>query len=180
MIRRAPTREPAPNRRVRDAMIAGAAGSTALNVVSYLDMALRARPASSTPDATAGRLAEVTRVDLGPPEQAAHRRAGLGPLLGYTAGLGATVGYALLARGRRPALPVAVAVLGAAVMTVSDATMTALGVTDPRRWSRTDWLSDLVPHLAYGLVAATTWNRLRPPARRGRQPRLSSLSSSAT
>lgn len=163
-----------------DAAIAGAAGSTALNVVSYLDMVLRARPASGTPDATAGRLAEIGHVDLGEPQRAAHRRAGLGPLLGYTLGVGAAVGYALLTRGRHLRPPVAVAALGGAVMTLSDTTMTALGVTDPRRWSRTDWLSDLVPHLAYGVVAAATWHRLRPPGRPRRQPRRLSLSSSAT
>jgi hypothetical protein len=27
-------------------------------------------------------------------------------------------------------------------------------VTDLRTWSATDWLSDAVPHLAYGLVTA--------------------------
>ena len=31
---------------------AGAAGTTALNVVTYLDMAVRGRPASSTPERT--------------------------------------------------------------------------------------------------------------------------------
>ena len=37
---------------------AGAAGTTALNVVTYLDMALRGRPASSTPANTVEKLAE--------------------------------------------------------------------------------------------------------------------------
>ncbi|MEU3465011.1 hypothetical protein ABZ721_34300 [Streptomyces sp. NPDC006733] len=32
----------------------------------------------------------------------------------------------------------------------------AAGVSDPRRWSRTDWISDAVPHLAYGLAAYAT------------------------
>jgi hypothetical protein len=32
--------------------------------------------------------------------------------------------------------------------------MTALGITDPRRWSPAAWISDVVPHLAYGLVTA--------------------------
>lgn len=34
------------------------------------------------------------------------------------------------------------------------AAMAALGVSDPRSWSATAWLSDAVPHLAYGLVTA--------------------------
>ncbi len=70
----------------------------------------------------------------------------------------------MLVGGRRASLPVAVGLLGGGVMAMSDGSMTALGVTDPRRWSRTDWMSDIVPHLAYGMVAAATWNRLRPPS----------------
>jgi hypothetical protein len=42
----------------------------------------------------------------------------------------------------------AVAMLGANVP------MAVLGVSDPRRWAATDWASDVVPHLAYGLVTA--------------------------
>jgi hypothetical protein len=149
-----------------DAVIAGATGSTALNMVSYLDMVARARPASSTPDATAARLADLTHTRLGPPEQAAHRRAGLGPLLGYGIGIAAAVGYAALTRRHRLTRPVAVTLLGGTVMALSGGGMTALGVTDPRHWTRTDWLSDLVPHLAYGVAAAVTWDRLRPPTGR--------------
>lgn len=151
--------------RLVDGAIAGAVGSTALNVVSYLDMVLRARPASATPEETAGRFAELAHVDLGPEDQAANRRSGLGPLLGYGAGVAAGVAFAVLSGRRRVPLPVAVALLGGGVMATSDGSMTVLGVTDPRRWGRADWLSDLVPHLAYGLAAAATWNRLRPSAR---------------
>ncbi|MCX4391024.1 hypothetical protein OG777_29425 [Micromonospora peucetia] len=147
-----------------DGAIAGAVGSVALNMVSYLDMVVRARPASSTPEKTAGRLAGVAHVDLGPEDRAANRRSGLGPLLGYGIGVAAGLGYALLARGRRMPLPLAAGVLGGGVMTMSDGSMTLLGVTDPRSWRRSDWLADIVPHLAYGVAAAATWNRLRPPA----------------
>jgi hypothetical protein len=31
--------------------------------------------------------------------------------------------------------------------------MTALGATHPTRWSASDWAADLVPHLAFGVVA---------------------------
>jgi hypothetical protein len=34
--------------------------------------------------------------------------------------------------------------------------MTVLGITDPRTWSRTDWVSDVVPHLAYGFATHST------------------------
>lgn len=145
--------------RVRDAVIAGAVGSTALNAVSYLDMALRARPASSTPEESARRLAQVTGVDLGPEDRAANRRSGLGPLLGYGVGVGGAVAVVLAARRPLP-LAVATVLLGGTVMALSDGSMTALGITDPRRWSRADWLADVVPHLAYGVAAALTWHRL--------------------
>jgi len=42
------------------------------------------------------------------------------------------------------------------VLLSTNVPMTLLGITDPRTWSRADWLSDLVPHLAYGAVVATT------------------------
>ena len=38
--------------------------------------------------------------------------------------------------------------------------MTALKVTDPRTWSAVDWLSDVVPHLVYGLVTYATLSAL--------------------
>ncbi|BCL17812.1 hypothetical protein [Micromonospora sagamiensis] len=148
-----------------DGMLAGAVGSAALNMVSYLDMTVRGRPASSTPDKTAGRLADTAHLDLGTGEPAANRRAGLGPLLGYGLGVGVGAVFAVATHRRLLAPPLAVGLLGAAVMALSDATMTAVGVTDPRRWSRTDWLADIVPHLAYGAAAAATWYRLRPPCR---------------
>lgn len=37
-------------RRFLHGLAAGAAGTTALNAVTYLDMALRGRPASTTPE----------------------------------------------------------------------------------------------------------------------------------
>jgi hypothetical protein len=134
-------------------LIAGAAGTTALNAVTYVDMAIRARPASSTPERSVERLAEAADVDLGEGEEAANRRAGLGPLLGYATGLGTAVGYALFARRRHGVLGSA-AILTVAATAGSNLPMTLLGVTDPRRWSAKDWLSDVVPHAAYGLVTA--------------------------
>ncbi|MGK5740544.1 hypothetical protein [Micromonospora sp. URMC 103] len=149
-----------------DGAIAGAVGSTALNIVTYLDMALRGRPASSTPDEAAGRLASAAHVGLGTPAKAPNRRNGLGALLGYATGVGVGVGFALLARGRRWPLATAGGLLGAGAMAMTDGSLTVLRVTDPRTWRRSDWISDIVPHLTYGLAAAATWNRLRPPAKR--------------
>ncbi|MFF5181543.1 hypothetical protein ACFY2Q_26235 [Micromonospora sp. NPDC000316] len=151
-----------------DGAIAGAVGSTALNVVGFLDIALRARPASSTPEQTVGRLADIAHVNLGSEPRAATRRSGLGPLIGYGLGIAAGVAFAVYAGGRRQSLPLSTAVLGTGVMAMTDGSITALGISNPRTWGRSDWVSDIIPHLAYGLTAAATWNRLRRPSARHR------------
>lgn len=143
-------------------LAAGAAGTTALNALTYLDMAARGRPSSSTPQETVEKLAERTGIAVpGDQETRQNRLAGLGPLSGLAAGLG--VGAALgLARalGLRPGLLVAGMAAGVGAMAASDAPMTALGVTDPRSWAARDWVSDAVPHVAYGLVTAAVVRRL--------------------
>ncbi|SDY14908.1 hypothetical protein SAMN05444365_101839 [Micromonospora pattaloongensis] len=143
-----------------DGIVAGAVGTLAIDAATYLDMTVRARPPSSTSQQSVAKLAEVTELDLGPEQQASNRRSGLGPLLGYGIGLTTSVAFALLTKGRRVPLPVAAVLLGAAAMVAANTPLTALGVTNPRRWSRNDWLSDIGPHLAYGLASAATWNRL--------------------
>ncbi|WP_427015477.1 hypothetical protein ACQCSX_11620 [Pseudarthrobacter sp. P1] len=63
--------------------VAGAAGTTALDTVTYLDMVWRARPASSTPEATVENPADVTGVAIpGTEEERTIRIAGLGPRQG--------------------------------------------------------------------------------------------------
>src|SRR3954452_7088049 len=67
---------------------AGAAGTTALNAVTYLDMAWRGRPASSTPEDTVEKLAHTAGVEVpGDDETRSNRLAGLGPLTGPATGL---------------------------------------------------------------------------------------------
>ncbi|MDH6464808.1 hypothetical protein M2302_005009 [Micromonospora sp. A200] len=151
---------------VVDGAIAGAVGSAALNVVGYLDIAVRARPASSTPEESIERLAGLAHVDLGPEDRAANRRTGLGAVLGYALGIGTGAAFGALAsrRGLPPA--VATALLGGGVMATTIGSLATLGISDPRTWSRSDWLADIVPHLAYGMAAAATFNRLRPPSAR--------------
>lgn len=148
--------------RLAAGLLAGLAGSSALNALTYLDMVVRARPASGTPEETARRITEAAGIDLGSEDRAANRRSGLGPLLGYLAAVSSAVTFALLTRDRHPALPLAAAALGGTAMLAADAPMTALGVTDPRRWSRVDWLADAVPHLVFGAVTALTLRRLLP------------------
>lgn len=140
---------------------AGAAGTTALNAVTYLDMAVRGRPASSMPEESVEKLSRVVGVDIpGAGETRRHRVQGLGPLLGLSTGVLAGAAYGVLAAmpGLR-ALPGGV-VAGALAMVGSDAPMAALGLTDPRAWSPTSWASDVVPHLAYGFTASATYEAL--------------------
>src|SRR5215217_3797604 len=66
---------------------AGAAASTALNAVTYLDMAVRGRGTSSTPVDTVEKLAEKAHVSIpGDEETQENRKQGLGPLIGLVAG----------------------------------------------------------------------------------------------
>ncbi|MFI7677347.1 DUF6789 family protein [Actinophytocola sp. NPDC049390] len=151
-------------------IVAGAAGTTALNAVTYLDMALRARASSTTPEDTVRKVEALTHTSLsarGPDSDAArNRRAGLGALVGITTGvaLGALYGV-VRSRLPRPPAPLLGVGAGLAATASTAAPMAALGVTDPRTWSATSWLSDLVPHLAYGLVTALVFDSTRDRTR---------------
>ncbi|MFF4487893.1 hypothetical protein ACFY0F_15605 [Streptomyces sp. NPDC001544] len=142
-------------------MLAGAAGTVALNMVTYGDMLLRGRSSSGMPAQVADRLADRVGVGLGDGETGEHREEAAGALLGYATGLGVGAAYGLLRRGDG-SLPAMAAgpLLGAAAMAGSDVPATALGVTDPTSWSLTSWLSDVAPHLAYGLTTACVYRAL--------------------
>lgn len=136
-------------------LVAGAAGTVALNIVTYLDMALRGRAGSSLPGEAAGTIAEQAGVSLGEEDDASHRKTALGQLLGYVAGLGVGATYGPIARRLRLPVPPAAVGLGVALMISTDAGHTALHVTDPRSWPAKGWAADIVPHLAYGVATAT-------------------------
>jgi hypothetical protein len=144
---------------------AGAAGTTALNVVTYLDMAVRGRGTSSTPEDTVEKLAATAHLPIpGEGDTRQNRVQGLGPLLGLAAGIGVGVlGGLARASGYRSAKPVGTALTTLVVLVAANGPMTALGITDPRTWSTTDWMSDLVPHLAYGVVVKTTMDAFDRP-----------------
>jgi hypothetical protein len=135
---------------------AGAAGTTTLNAVTYLDMAVRARPTSSTPEDTVAKLAEAAHVRIpGEGEDRENRLAGLGPLSGIVTGVG--IGALLgLARGLGWRPTPAVGAIAATLLALVGANgpMTALGIADPREWNAEAWLSDVIPHVAYGVVTA--------------------------
>ncbi len=163
--------------------IAGAAGVVALNAVGYLDMLVRGRPASDMPSRVAGALAD----EMGLPfvgkadededaderdddddtddltdDAAANRREAIGALLGMANGVGIGVAYGIvrLILPRPPAW-LAGAALGAAAMAASDYPATRLGLTEPRDWTATDWASDVLPHMAFGIVTAITFEAAR-------------------
>jgi hypothetical protein len=137
---------------------AGAAGTTALNAVTYLDMAGRGRGTSSTPERTVEALARKAHLSIpGEGETRENRLQGLGPLTGIAAGVGVGVLAGLgRAAGFRPPVWLGGVAAGLAAMIGSNGPMTVLGITDPRTWSTTDWISDVVPHLAYGFATHST------------------------
>lgn len=137
---------------------AGAAGTTALNAATYLDMVARGRPTSSTPEQTVEAISEATGVSVpGEGEERDSRLSGLGALSGIAAGVGtgAMLGAAR-ALGLRPGLLVSSVLATTGALAGSNGPMFLLGVSDPRTWDSTAWLSDIVPHLAYGVTAAAT------------------------
>lgn len=142
---------------------AGAAGTTALNAVTYLDMAVRGRPSSSTPEQVVETIAEKAHVSIpGDAKTRANRVEGLGPLAGLGGGVavGVAVGLARAAGlSTRPLVGILLTTLAA--MVPGNGPMAVLGITDPRNWSTTEWLSDVVPHLAYGAVVKTTMDAFR-------------------
>lgn len=143
---------------------AGAAGTTALNAVTYLDMAVRGRPASSTPEETVEKLAHAAHAEVpGDDETRSNRLSGLGPLTGIATGVGVGALAGLMVRSSPLSTPVLAGVVAGAAMVGSNGPMTLLGITDPRTWSASSWISDIVPHLAYGLVTAAVARSLVRP-----------------
>lgn len=151
-------------RRLVNGMIAGAAGTAILNLITYLDMLLRARSSSSVPAKTAERLAEAAGAEIaaGGEQGTQSRRTAAGALLGYGAGIGIGAAYGVIEAGV-PDLPAPLsgALVGAAAMAASDVPATVTGATDPRDWGTSSWLADILPHYGYGLVTVMVLRALR-------------------
>jgi len=149
-------------------VVAGAVGTTILNVVTYLDMAVRARPASETPAEAVKKIEEKAGITLadegGESEQESNRRQAFGALLGFVTGSGIGALYGLVRPSLR-SIPVALAgtAVGLAAMAGSDVPATVLGATEPKEWAPKDWAADLVPHLAYGFSTALAFDALTHP-----------------
>ena len=140
-------------------VIAGAAGATALNAVTYLDQTIQGDAATSSPasGAPAAAASELTGVD-------ATRAAGLGPLGGLAIGLGVGA-VAGLTRGANATPPplVAAVVTGVAAMLVGDGVAVATGTAESDWASPAKLLRNLVPHLAYGVVTGAALHRMLDP-----------------
>ena len=144
--------------------LAGAAGTAALNAVTYLDMAVRARPASETPQQAVDKLADrFGRPVPGTGEDKRNRLAGLGALLGAATGVGvgAIAGMLAPVLGRLPG-PLVALLVGGAAMTAVNVPLKQLGITDPATWSVSDWASDAIPHLGYGAATCTALRFMSP------------------
>lgn len=150
-------------------MAAGAVGTTALNMATYLDMAVRGRPASSVPEDAVRKIGESLGVSIVPREdqtedarqKAANRQSALGALSGFATGLTVGALYGMV-RSRKGSmrLPAAALVAGLGAMAISDVPLVASGLTDPMEWGVQGLASDLVPHLFYGLSTALAFDAL--------------------
>ncbi|MGV9720493.1 hypothetical protein [Nocardia beijingensis] len=156
---------------------AGAAGTTALNAVTFLDMIARGRPPSRTPEESVQHLTGTLGVEVpGDEEQRWNRISGAGALLGTATGVSVGCAHGLArSAGWQPSILTASIADTATAMSVTALSLFASGVSDPRRWTRSDWLSDFAPHLAYGLVTSLTYAAMTEgrstSKRRGRQGR---------
>jgi hypothetical protein len=138
--------------------VAGAAGTTALNAATYVDMAVRGRASSSAPQDLVEAAADRADVQIpGQGDERDNRLAGLGPLSGIGVGVavGAVAGLVLGAlrnRGVAPPAPISIALIAAAAMASSDVPLKLFEISDPSQWEVKDWAADALPHLFYGLV----------------------------
>jgi len=151
--------------------IAGAAGTMALDITSYVDVAVRGRNSSGMPAEVIRRLAVKAGIAaLSVPTDDAdaatkNRRGALGALAGYKIGilLGAVYGAASYPASSERGILLRSIALGALAMAASDVPATLLEITDPATWSAGDWISDIVPHAAYGLVTAAVFEAIARP-----------------
>ncbi|MFD3437116.1 hypothetical protein ACFWU3_06380 [Streptomyces sp. NPDC058685] len=148
--------------------VAGLAGTTALNIAGYADIALRGRPISDTPEITVRALAAKLRTRIPGDDQTQENRvAGLAPLTGYAVGMGMGVALsAAQAAGwpRTKASRYAFASLFA--LTATNAPIILLGITDPRTWAPVDWVSDIIPHVLFAVVTVGVMERLEAAGHR--------------
>ena len=143
---------------VRRGLIAGAAGVTALDAVTYLDMLVRGRPASDVPARTVNELAKKIGIDKldASDEKTTNRRSATGALVGYADGVLSAIAYGALHSAVRVPWPVGAALLAGLTLLVGEGSAARTGVVDWSKWGPAEWIADIVPRLAYGGVTAIT------------------------
>jgi hypothetical protein len=143
--------------------ISGTVGTFALDFTTYADMAIRGRSSSNAPSQLVKIVSE--RAGLPTPSSAnghkqeiQNRENGVGSLLGYVNGVGMGMLYGLVrSRTENVSTPLAGIVVGLAAMAASDVPLVSLGISNPKTWGLSGWLSDLIPHLIYGLVTVSAY-----------------------
>jgi hypothetical protein len=151
--------------RIYAGLLSGAVGTQALNIATYLDMALRGRPESPVPVKGARMVGEMAGIQalVEDGEAAESRRKGVGALMGFATGISVGGAYGvfspMLARMPRGSKALLVS---AAAMAAGDVPSVLSGLTDPKEWSAQDWLADIVPHMAYGLATVLAFDACRP------------------
>jgi hypothetical protein len=147
--------------------ISGTVGTFALDFTTYADMAIRGRSSSNAPSQLVKIVAEKaglpssTSTQNGHRQQIQNRENGLGSLLGYVNGVGMGILYGLLrSRTERVSTPLAGIVVGLAAMAASDVPLVSLGISNPKTWGLSGWLSDLIPHLIYGFVTVSAYEAI--------------------
>lgn len=135
--------------------LAGAAGTTALNAATYLDMFVRGRAASDVPSQLVEKLARDAGTDIpGKGDERDHRYEASGPLSGIVAGVGVgAISGALHATGLKLPAFLGAPLMGLAAMAAADVPLFLTGISDPKTWTTKDWVGDAAFHLAYGFVA---------------------------
>lgn len=147
--------------------VAGAAGTIALDITTYGDMAVRGRASSNTPAEVVRRMADKAGIaPLNKPDEESDdrtkvRRSALGALSGYMIGItiGSVYGAARPLVAKLP-LGAKALIVGGLAMAASDVPATILEATDPKTWGVSGWLSDIVPHAVYGLVTSGVFDAL--------------------
>ncbi len=148
-------------------VVAGALGTVAINMSTYVDMAVRGRESSNAPS----KLVEIVAGKTGLPlssrgvgvqdQKAQSRETGIGALLGYMNGLGVGAAYgALRTQMNGKSIPLTGIAIGLISMTASDIPLVALKISNPKTWGVSGWASDVIPHLIYGLITASAYEAL--------------------
>jgi phage tail tape-measure protein len=153
--------------RLARGLAAGCVGLVALEIASYVDMGLAGRPASDSPARLGEQLARRIGLSLGDGEEARNRASALGSLAGYADGFGLGLAYGAVVRHPGAHLVAGSVLLSAGAWLGSNWPLLALGISDPRSWSREEWQRDVPPHVAYGIATAVTCALLAPAQRGG-------------